>query len=417
MTANRLTKQHTLRFYDRWGHHLTPFYFLVSPTGYPATGPVPYFFLQLPPEIRHLIYEQCDPSSLWALMHTTSQTRYECQSYFWAHPEPWYEFDGRWFIGHQAYQGESHHCPDFATRVEQVEYQVCICDNPLWLYAKFESHQHSESNNWWWTTFRHHFPRVKRLVFRAQEPEHMSTDKLQCFNEALNSQPDGIDIYFAISPGSQLDVEPITLWKPHQSQDSTEIRWEVIRENWLPNKILMPSKIANGIVGQCSKIMHFNHSLYPLEGYAKLKLVHDAIGAFYFKSPTSPGYFTCPLAECNYIAKSLQDWMSHRTSTHRGLTWPILTEAYQKLLPGPDHRTLINLFINHEAVNETYPNGGAIARSLGYGTTNWELNKASIIQQLTDDPLHEVSKELGQSSLYLRLQIFANRAQSLRSIA
>jgi hypothetical protein len=321
-----------------------------------------------------------------------------------------------WFITYEAYQGEAFHCPDFAALAQQVEFQAGTHDDPLGLRENRENDENRKSIDWFWITFQRHFPRVKHLVFRVEGQRHPPLERLPFFDRAVNRRPRGMNIHVAVSSytagvkGSLLAVEPFTLWNPRQLQGSAAIRWEVVHKNWLPNRILMPGKVAHGIAGQFSRILYFSHRLYQLERFAKVKLVHDAIEDFYFGSSTSPGQFACPMDECNTVFKNMREWNEHYIHQRHGRPW---SEAYRKLLPGANHQALIDLLKENKELKGTFIDSKTFAESLKYGTADWELKKVAFIQQLTEDPLHKTPKPPEYSNLYAQFEMYASDDQHL----
>jgi hypothetical protein len=81
-------------------------------------------FINLPYDIRLEIYRHCDAPTVFHLMHTTSAIRKETELIFWGHSDPWYYTNATWLISKNGVTGAEHHCPEFASKIQQIEIAV-----------------------------------------------------------------------------------------------------------------------------------------------------------------------------------------------------------------------------------------------------------------------------------------------------
>lgn len=95
-------------------------------------------FVNLPYDVRLEIYNHCNGPTLFHFMHTTSAIRRETEPLFWAHTDPWYYTEPRWLIEERGYAGAQFHCPEFASKIQQIE---------IMLYHLDASFRHDSSDN------------------------------------------------------------------------------------------------------------------------------------------------------------------------------------------------------------------------------------------------------------------------------
>lgn len=311
---------------DHHGREHIPFKYFVRPTILPSSKVSTSFtcFPRLPVEIQLQVYDVCDGSTLFNLMHTCSDMRKEASKRFWAHKDTWYScsddtaFSGR--IQHPIIQ----YCPEFASRITQVEIHF------IRIHMAFPSDEMdpisgprtttADKARAFWARVQSIFPSVQTLVMTGLRsydgfPLVPSNSEYETsapvIETAISYAPSTIRVlvaqeYFRTPERGQLPVSD--LWRVDPSSKSP---WQLVQSSWTIQRILLPKRHCLTFpVGTMLEILASNHpSALELWGLQHLRLESYRR----YLPPGSPWRCVSSAAsyDCDATFAEQSDWEEH----------------------------------------------------------------------------------------------------------
>lgn len=213
---------------------LIPFSYFVAPEELPFKGSKQFLcFMDLPPEIRRMIFEHCDTPTLFHLMHTSSYTRYECLELFW---EPERDIWYRLWDGEKLWEENEvitvYPCPEFASRITQVEINIDgLISNRMVL-----------SDQEMWDRVQKLFPSVRIVVFSGVDPKRSFPRSYGASNKRYSPiiglvamAPPNITVLVAFDYPGREGAMRHTLWR-------IDGCWSIVQDPWAPTRVLIPTK-------------------------------------------------------------------------------------------------------------------------------------------------------------------------------
>jgi hypothetical protein len=375
---------------------LTPFYFYVSVDSWmESTIEVPFNFAQLPRELQIMIYEQCSPSTLFQLMRTTSQIRYDVENLFWAQTEPWYTCGNIWSEEEGGDISSVDHCLDFAARVQQVS--IDIPDSWDYAYPRKKNHAfalrysrllyQSAPQLWlgkierFWTNFQCHFPQAKRVVLNSRS---LTRD----YDLVVQRGPPGVKVLFSAWKWEKHSCAPLTLWESRKDYGSGKIEWDVIDDDFRPQRVLMPLAAVSGIAGQMLKFERIQKCIdleYGALHEYRIRLLEN----HHFKTRRSTP-LECPSPDCSERFVKWENWSRHVRMDCEDRYEVIKHRSHISIvLPDATEQEVLNIQNAMEKKEDDLRQHKKLyLNSLGeLGSEEWTRNRNEFYKQLKTDPL------------------------------
>jgi hypothetical protein len=297
---------------------LIPFHHFVSPQPQcPSTSPKPFPLLRLPTDIQLIIYESCDLSTLFHLMHTSSTTRGPCTKLFWANDMSemyWYH------CAHNSlFEYGTHHHPiithdlEFAARITRVELSLLRLE---FHFSEDEEKRRRRAVSTvakaqdFWEKVKRVFPQVRMVVMAGMLPQRALPPPEGDFDQdysiietVVQSAPKGIDVKVALDDGGTRPRR-YTLW--HVSKST----WSVLDADWEPTRILLPSrKFPASPLGDLLTFTRRNSAL-GLEGRGMNWLKIESYARY-----AADGVIHCPRLDCPSTFSERSQWEAHLKAT------------------------------------------------------------------------------------------------------
>ncbi|OOQ90070.1 hypothetical protein PEBR_05012 [Penicillium brasilianum] len=284
---------------DYFSVPMTSFRYFVAPELSSSPGLFP-IFMDLPPEIHRIIFRFCDTPTLFHLIHTSSYTRQACLDLFWQ-----FRDDNTWYRLEKPFEAfaEEHpklyHCPEFASRVRQVEITLPFG----WFDRRRE----------FWGRFQDIFPSAQRVVFYGpcidrsgrhatiSEPPGGVKDAPNAIPELVGQAPLNITTLVATPSGDMESNLRYQLWRIQSSELS------LVNDPWRPMRVILPPRrdIRPGILNHFLTSERLGtEALREMYGSDWLKW------ETYLRYPNAKG-IECPNADCNDKFLKEADWKRH----------------------------------------------------------------------------------------------------------
>lgn len=256
-------------------------------------------FMSLPLEIKRMIFNFCDPPTIFCLMQTSSFIRRECSDIFWE--------NDIWYRPHRAcpFLKPIHHCPEFASRVKQVELE-------LPLFVNF-SRQPDRTFQKFWNTVQERFPSAKALVLTYDyswdshfPPCTVGSEEHFAIYELVASTPPGITTRVAKRHSD---------WSGHILYQVQPSLWTIVEDPWVPMRVVLPARrisqdlpLHNYLVDErsfyCSSRQQIGREWLVKQTYA-------------LHSPGDNGKtFKCSQPDCDYTAAGWRNFKTHHRLIH-----------------------------------------------------------------------------------------------------
>ncbi|KAF3384823.1 hypothetical protein F1880_001964 [Penicillium rolfsii] len=286
---------------------LTAFGLFVAPELFTSPHQFPRF-MDLPPEIRRIIFQSCDTPTLFRLMRTSSYTRSECSDLFWQ------SGDDIWYHPHHAWQifdfkaSPTYHCHDFASRITHVEIPLHLVDYHVMVIRgrKF------------WERVQELFPSARYVVLSSREIRgrqyYGDHDPSLFTSELMELAPPNITPFVALSSPREDDEDDMGFW--YRLWQVKAHRWDLLQENWTPIRVMLPPrKVPPGLLNDFLRSDWLNAITWremraigwiKLETYA---LYSDSSG------------IECPDPQCKKKFHKLKDFKKHIVEECRGRPW------------------------------------------------------------------------------------------------
>jgi hypothetical protein len=154
-------------------------------------------FLNLPYELRLLIYEECSIPALYVLMRASRAFRYEVQPLFWALSSVWYQTEHEWLINEHGYPSSEAHCSVFARQVQQVEINF---DAGIRIAIEGRLDQGYESMEGlieeFWISIRRNFPAAKSVVLTQIPCSRLATPPSEESLMLARGSPSDLEVFY-----------------------------------------------------------------------------------------------------------------------------------------------------------------------------------------------------------------------------
>ena len=282
---------------------LTPFYYFVAPEPFPFRGPKLFHrFMHLPLELHRMIFQYCDTPTLFHLMHTSSYIRRECLDLFWE-PEhnTWY----RPKFAEEMFRCENHegfHCPEFSSRVTQVEIGL----------GDIDLGPEPEDKRTFWVKLQRLFPSTRRVVLTCEDERRSALITPEYYSSISNLvalAPSNITPFIAFDSCKDGDPPCFTLWGV-----GAEDRWRVFENPWTPMRVIIPPrKFPPGLLNDVL-FMDRNREAYYCEERAIDWLIWETHARY-----ADYNGIDCPDSECHANFRTLEGFKAHfRHILHHG---------------------------------------------------------------------------------------------------
>ncbi|KAF2123528.1 hypothetical protein P153DRAFT_435860 [Dothidotthia symphoricarpi CBS 119687] len=303
---------------------LVPFKYFGNPKLWePSTTSASFpSFLDLPVEIQFRIYECCDASTLFQLMHTCAHSRSEASKLFWAHQDIWYYCQDAYKFTYQYLHPILQFCPEFASRIAQIEFElgrlelVFQADNET-PHARQQMNTVEKAQSFW-SRVQQTFPSIKKVVLTgllsrmgALPPDDEYDVAYSALTLVVQQAPPNIIVFLAVEDnrsGIRLPQKPHRLWRV-----AADLRpsWQIVEEDWTPSRILLPPK---------------RFSTYPLGTFLTFlsnqeQSVLESRGLRWLRVESYARYavgstITCPKSDCDSTFTEKDTWRQHLKDTH-----------------------------------------------------------------------------------------------------
>lgn len=258
--------------HDWRGKPIIPFKYFVSRSTPPANVLNNFFgFGKLPVEIQFRVVKFCDAPTLFHLMHTTSTLRTEAKKYFWSQPDMWYRSDSFLVTNMLGSPGPDFYCSQFMENVQQLD----ILFTSLWDYFKEPDADvqirtavvPSNSLQWgrmtasdkmvtFWSTIKTRFPSIKKVVLSDHYPvekypnNHLRTPVEPQFAALVRACPASfnLEVFVCLTNWAQFIYDDTD--RLYKVQDSEEVSWELIDDDFRRKVVERGPKQFEGVVGQ-----------------------------------------------------------------------------------------------------------------------------------------------------------------------
>ncbi|PLB44818.1 hypothetical protein P170DRAFT_512960 [Aspergillus steynii IBT 23096] len=275
---------------------IVPFFYYVSPQ--PDQLPSPSLpiepcdgFFTLPLEIHQMVFELCDPPTLFPLMHTCSYTRRQCSNLFWRslrnvcfQLEPMDSvWDGQFCL--------LYHCPSFASHVTQIDISLNLD----------QMSSTKDVRQGFWDRIRELFPSVSKVVLTC--PNHIPNllaGDIVTLHAAMalvfNLAPPGITPLITLE-----ELDTTVLWSIDSQGD-----WHAAEDPWTPLRVLLPpKKLPPGILSDFIRAWQITSLIFW--GQLGLRWLRRET---YARFPTN-GQIMCPAYNCDHTFRDRQSWRRH----------------------------------------------------------------------------------------------------------
>jgi hypothetical protein len=293
----------------------------------PANSPSLVPFLGLPYDIKLLVYQACDMPTLFRLMHTSPAIREDAEQAFWSHQIPWYVTDNTWLRNEYGYPGSMLHCPDFASRVQQVEVQFTSLEEDFYHDQSGEIDTTAtgvsrvisnkrlltleQQAQEFWQAFQQNFPAARRVVLN-NTARRMKGDSIpHAFKAVVTACSYDLDIRVALADHLTDEFREECQKNVYKLNGST---WELIKQDWTNDRIQLPPKKFSGPVGNYQQILwreKVQLSRSDAIRFARIQLLEN----LHFNE-THDSFFDCPDSGCRTrLEKRKGEWSRHVKNT------------------------------------------------------------------------------------------------------
>jgi hypothetical protein len=312
------------------GKVLVPFHYYCKPQPQliPPPSPRSFPFFHLPIDIQLIVYEHCDPPTLFQLMRTCSRSRHAATKLFWnsTFADHWYHCSDYWLseARNSRYLFASH-CPEFALRITNIELDVGRIE------GRFRDDDEDDEDDQdpekpfrastitkartFWERVGRVFPSAKRIVLTGCEPREpnpfaSSDERYACIETVVAYAPAHVKVYIAFVADSyyERDRPPRnTLW---QAPDRSQSVWRILNSDWNPTRVLLPDrKWTVSPLGDFQAFIQQNRSaMLEMRGIEWLKI--ESYARYAVQDIIHCPYLDCPLA---FREKDL--WRQHLSAS------------------------------------------------------------------------------------------------------
>ncbi|KAJ5897302.1 hypothetical protein N7504_007590 [Penicillium tannophilum] len=256
-------------------------------------------FMNLPLEIKRIVFNFCDPPTIFRLMQTSSFIRRECSDIFWK--------NDIWYRPHRAcpFLKPIHHCPEFASRVKQVELEL-----PHFLNFK---RQPDRTFQKFWNTLQERYPSAQAFVFIYDylwtshlPPSTVNSEEYFAIYELVASTPQGITTRVAKRHSD---------WPGHILYQVQPTLWTIVEDPWVPMRVVLPARRVPHDLPLHNYLVH-ERSLYCCirQQIGREWLIQQT---YALHSPDENGEeFKCSQPSCDYTVARWWDFEAHHRIIH-----------------------------------------------------------------------------------------------------
>ncbi|KAK2782307.1 hypothetical protein FQN52_000952 [Onygenales sp. PD_12] len=282
-------------------------------------------FPDLPREIAFLIFQFCDPPTLFQLMHTSSSIRAETSQLFWTHQDDvWYRCSDSWLRIITNEPGYIYDCPQFASQVTQLEIHLGFMGPS---FEQLPTHHvpsrretTEEQTRRFWDQVQQSYPSLRKVALTSHSPYPPLPPADGEYNETYSTMatvaqlaPPHLTVFIAIEKervGIQLCTHRLFRIQPAPAPS-----WVVVDDNWTPNRIWIPHRQRTP--GPLAEFLAMEEAL----SFATL---HKA-GCDWLAAQTHPLYspgpqIDCPAPHCADKFTQRAQWEHHIRSDCRYVT-------------------------------------------------------------------------------------------------
>ncbi|KAH6113811.1 hypothetical protein HBI69_129670 [Parastagonospora nodorum] len=311
---------------DHHGRENVPFKYFVRPTILPSSKVSTSFtcFPQLPVELQLQIYDFCDGSTLFNLMHTCSDIRKEASKRFWTHKDTWYRCSEDTAFPRDTQHPIIQYCPDFASRITQVEIDF------IRIHMAFPTDEidpiqgprttTSDKARAFWARVQSIFPSVRTLVmtglrsyegFPLLPSDSEYETSASVIETVIGYAPSNIRVLVAQEywrTPNRAEQIVCDLWRVDPDSKSP---WQLIQSSWTIRRILLPKRHCPAFpVGTMLEILASNRPS-ALEQWGLQRLRLESYRRY--SPPGSP--WRCVASsydtDCDATFADQNDWEEH----------------------------------------------------------------------------------------------------------
>lgn len=312
-----------------------PFHYFVKPKPDLAPSNWTFPFLRLSVELQLTVYEHCDAPTLFQLMRTCSRTRRATRKLFWekAFADQWYHCPDYLLFERriQTYTLPPH-CPDFASRITNVEIDLLRIETGFLSvgkppYDEIEEYHLIEFKDFW-SKVAKVFPSLKRLVLTGLCPTNVEPPSPNTESETdyatiaalVSCAPAHLDTYIAfganVGSGARAGKgRRHTLWRapPLPTDTQPEWQWEMLDDDWSPDRVLLPDrKWSVSPLGDFKTFYRKNHSAL-LEARGLEWLMVESYARYAVQD-----IIHCPRLDCSATFERRDLWKQHLSESDHG---------------------------------------------------------------------------------------------------
>jgi hypothetical protein len=272
-------------------------------------------FSQLPAEIQLHFLDQCDPPTLFSVMHTIPHLRVDAKERFWTHPDQWYVLDLS-ELAELDSPGEHLHAADFASHVQQVEIDAVCLDRGITRWYGQRNRSVLSDNerrelgvHEFWRVFCQVFPSCRRIVCTDSSPSTEFAIKAE-WMPLVQSAPAALDVKLSATVVSQSPKSGYDRLLFKLDEEGEKHEWQKVNPNWTGNwRIQMPPKKFYGALGDLQELAWRGLQL-DRRRLALWTMRIIAVPEYHFSGGRSIP-FTCQCAPPGDLISSHDEWMSH----------------------------------------------------------------------------------------------------------
>ncbi|KAJ8116085.1 hypothetical protein OPT61_g2415 [Boeremia exigua] len=291
-------------------------------------------YAELPAELQLRILQHCDAPTLFQLMHTTRDVRFEATKLFFSDPAVWYRLRADFLIQRPS-AGELWYEPSFLANVKQLEIYSPNMHSGVWkpdLEEKtFQSSEerseyvdkHVEASiQAFWCTVQRFCPQVRRVMFTKDGTSFPDKDVMtDCFQGMARLCLQGIDVlFYTAEPATEAVCgrRKRVLWRLRTSGEDMAMETTPKPEQNLkaPGLIVVPpQKPHRGRVGEFIKAQTIWEK-YCSQSWAAEFYRAAAVEQHYFLGRHEP--FGCSVAGCDAWFDQPEQYTTHLLATSHG---------------------------------------------------------------------------------------------------
>lgn len=299
-----------------------PFKYFVRPTQLPSSEASRSFtcFLDLPAELQLYVYDSCDASTLFNLMHTSSSARNEVSKRFWAHSDTLYCCRNDSYFSSSSRNPIIFHSPEFGSQITRVEIDMIRIEMKFLEDEWNPNRQPSETTQgkaqFFWARVQKIFPSVQTIILNGLVPnkgfpfviDHDSRNVTSILGRVVRQAPSNLRVLVALQDNlSQWPQDPKAFCDLWQIIHGQEPSWKLVEKSWAPRRILLPERRFTSYPGGAFlKLTSSSHDLLrEKRGLWQLRI--DT----YLNYSSASSKLHCLDSDCDAIFTAKDEWRQH----------------------------------------------------------------------------------------------------------